>query len=513
MLAHLPSSDETLVDSPHFIRTRPLDITFNQRKQHYQSLPKQQSQSHRQLYTRADGPLQKHQLYPSGDMNYREKLPTPPHRVVPPHVANILEVTAIPVPRQRRVRNSTQRRQQQKQQKQQHQQFQIQEQQKWSSASNAGQPLDSYVQQRSDSLRKRRGSYLSEGSHTSRDFLDLLLSSPDDLNDEASLAGGGCSSTCGADTFSLDSVSCSSVPSLERDDDGPDSPDSQAETPLSLDRKVYSPKSAIQISESQACSDDHPLLFGGEDSVDDLVPEVQSTMSDALPKRHPKQRSTFKSNLTASLRAIKLAAQSVSQFTAPSLRNDDFLTRSFSSFSMSSTDDKRPEPMYQPPSPALRRYLNPINLHAFSEFPRDHSFNLTEMRQAMPVQMKTYRRSTSQSGKLSTNFPSERLNQPNSFETTGENSHCESATAAAPFPPPPEMMPRQCRENGEFLRIIVLEMNMRRHGKLRLDSPGRARYMLPPKKSSLGYVPTVQYTSQSMSKKQTPDRWVALTLQ
>ncbi|KAI5301860.1 hypothetical protein KEM56_001277 [Ascosphaera pollenicola] len=422
-------------------------------------------------------------------MNHHEKLFAPPHRVLPPHVANILEVTAIPVPRQCRARNSTQKRQQRPQQ------------QKWTPASSAGL----YVHQ-ADSSRQRRGSHWSEGSQTSRGYLDLLLSSPDDLDDEASLAGGDCGSGCGADTFSLGSVSCGSVPSLERDDDdGLDSPESHTETPPSLDRKVYSPRSTIQVSESQACSDDHPLLFSAEDPLDDFVPEVQSTMSSAPPKRYPTLRSTFKSNLTASLRAIKLAAQSVSQFTAPSLRHDDFLIRSFSSFSMSSTDDRRPEPMHQPPSPALRRYLNPINLHAFSEFHRDHAFNIMDMKQVMPVQMKTYRRSTSQGGKPCPNFPSERLNQPNSFETTAESSQSDAA------PPSPDMMPRQCRENGEFLRIIVLEMNMRRRGKLRLDSPGKARYMLPPKKTSLGFVPRLQYTSQSVSKKQTPERWVAFT--
>ena len=43
---------------------------------------------------------------------------------------------------------------------------------------------------------------------------------------------------------------------------------------------------------------------------------------------------------------------------------------------------------------------------------------------------------------------------------------------------------REPRENSDFLRVVVLEMNMRRRGKLREDIPTRARVWLPPRKSS-----------------------------
>ena len=38
---------------------------------------------------------------------------------------------------------------------------------------------------------------------------------------------------------------------------------------------------------------------------------------------------------------------------------------------------------------------------------------------------------------------------------------------------------REPRENSNFLRVIVLEMNMRKVGKLSDASPGRARLWLP----------------------------------
>ncbi|KXL41541.1 hypothetical protein M433DRAFT_136856 [Acidomyces richmondensis BFW] len=41
--------------------------------------------------------------------------------------------------------------------------------------------------------------------------------------------------------------------------------------------------------------------------------------------------------------------------------------------------------------------------------------------------------------------------------------------------------PRELRENGDFLRVVVLEMNMRRGGKLDREG-GRARMWLPPRK-------------------------------
>lgn len=43
---------------------------------------------------------------------------------------------------------------------------------------------------------------------------------------------------------------------------------------------------------------------------------------------------------------------------------------------------------------------------------------------------------------------------------------------------------REPRENSDFLRVIVLEMNMRRTGKLDAKAGGRARVWLPPRRHS-----------------------------
>ena len=46
--------------------------------------------------------------------------------------------------------------------------------------------------------------------------------------------------------------------------------------------------------------------------------------------------------------------------------------------------------------------------------------------------------------------------------------------------------PREPRENSDFLRIVVLEMNMRRSGKLDGDLMGKARVWLPPRRERAG---------------------------
>jgi hypothetical protein len=40
------------------------------------------------------------------------------------------------------------------------------------------------------------------------------------------------------------------------------------------------------------------------------------------------------------------------------------------------------------------------------------------------------------------------------------------------------------RENSDFIRIAVMEMMMRKNGKLDDKMPGRARWALPPRKPS-----------------------------
>jgi hypothetical protein len=68
----------------------------------------------------------------------------------------------------------------------------------------------------------------------------------------------------------------------------------------------------------------------------------------------------------------------------------------------------------------------------------------------------------------------------------------------------PAIRQREPRENSDFLRVIVLEMSMRRVGKLDSKGPGRARVWLPPRKNA-------DVSDESARKKGVPSRWVALS--
>lgn len=61
---------------------------------------------------------------------------------------------------------------------------------------------------------------------------------------------------------------------------------------------------------------------------------------------------------------------------------------------------------------------------------------------------------------------------------------------------------REPRENSDFLRVIVLEMNMRKGGKLSDVAPGRARLWLPARQAT---------TQNEDVSNDTPRRWVSLS--
>ena len=62
---------------------------------------------------------------------------------------------------------------------------------------------------------------------------------------------------------------------------------------------------------------------------------------------------------------------------------------------------------------------------------------------------------------------------------------------------------RDYRENSDFIRIAVLEMLMRKNGKLDDQKPGRAKWALLPRKP-----PTKPY---ELAENGVPTRWIALT--
>ncbi|KAL5002144.1 hypothetical protein BDV10DRAFT_158427 [Aspergillus recurvatus] len=395
-------------------------------------------------------------------------------RPLPTAVASILEATAIPVPRRSRA---------------------VQESRKL--------PRGNHVQDFSKLLMDGLDDQSLYG--TGNSTLDILLSPPEETDKSF------VSSDCDSETFSYSapSISAESVPSLDTDVDTPSSlsmpftPSSQR-SPSEKIRRRSPPK-------CENCASNHPLLDTDSDSEDEhTITSHQSSPLDSTPSKtlvNPRsfvRLGSFKSNLTASLRAIKSAAQSVSNFASPSLQPDDFLTRSLFTITPEMTDDRRPPPMNEPPPPALRRYLNPImvspaEMYSFQDQPHE-SFDSRNC--PISVQMQTYHRSGSRGSR----------NGGFQFSSSKKRSR-----QLSPFDPemPPMSRQREPRENSDFLRMVVLEMNMRRRGKLRDDIPTRAKVWLPPRKGSQArFVPYgYDYEEEDELESEIPARWIGISIE
>jgi hypothetical protein len=307
--------------------------------------------------------------------------------------------------------------------------------------------------------------------------LDVLLSPPDELEDD-DLIG----SDAGRESSYMSSrtISTESVPSL---DDGSIDEDSfsygSLTTPSSRGKKS-APTRRLQVLSSPfgEITSDHPLsgpetdtdeldsiIFGTPTSAD--VPEI-STENSVLPRKF-----TFKSNLTASLKALRYAARSITNITAPLTIPDDFLTISIMSIDpqVPFTDERMPPRLEDIPTPALRRYLNPttnapIGAHIPSSPAQTTSINCTAS-----IQMRTYRVSKSPTA-----------NSPNIISRRTKT--CTPEEVFAEVAVGPLARQRDMRENSDFIRIAVMEMMMRKNGKLDDKVPGRARWALPPRKPS-----------------------------
>lgn len=390
-------------------------------------------------------------------------------RPLPSSVVSILEATSIPVPRRKRTVHGARK-------------------------------LPSGKIHSEDFSRLMTGEIeedrLLGGSRNS--VLDLLLSPPEENDNKSSM---GSDYDMDALSISGRSVSTDSTPSLDHDLDSPSSlPSSPSSQRNPFERRFR------RVSLSEDCAFNHPLLDteSSEPSMDYM--DSKTTPSQTSSLSFPRFGSSFKSNLTASLRAIKSAAQTVSAFRTSSAQPDDFLTRSPFTISPELTDDRRPPPLDKPPSPALRRYLNPIivspaEMHIYHEDP--HGAKDASRNCPVSIQMQTYRRSAS------------RDDRRRAFHLAGAGSrdhrkHC-------PFDPEISPMSRQRepRENADFLRVIVLEMNMRRSGKLRDDIPPRARVYLPPRKSSQSRLvcPDYFYDDEEDYEEEIgiPSRWIGVT--
>jgi len=183
---------------------------------------------------------------------------------------------------------------------------------------------------------------------------------------------------------------------------------------------------------------------------------------------------------------------------------DDILTRSIFDFQPALTDDRRPPPSDEPPSAALRRYLNP-HISAPPDSPTQLHFWVdkqeTLKKPEMNPRLKIKKKYQPQRGgdlppvvPLATCIPSTIrtahassppiwLVEPDGRTPSNGKRAAGGGEALVEIPHHRRgglARPREPRENRDFLRIFVCELNMRRGGKLSDDAVGHARLWLPP---------------------------------
>ena len=292
---------------------------------------------------------------------------------------------------------------------------------------------------------------------------DTLLSPPDDWNIE--LWSGDSGKGDGV-MSSLRTFSSESIPSLDEDNGSPESLSSPGTPGRSRKRRI------MLSSRGEDCVSDHPLLFDSQehyaDFADTTAAEQRILPAAGLPDPGPR---SFKSNLTASIRLLKSAARSFAELTAPA-RREDFLCRSLVFDTPHFADEVRPPITTDFPDSALRRYLNPNHApppdtHVYHDLGMDPS---KQDRCTASIQLQTYQR---------TSEPSDRASSPPIFVS----GRLEDATVVLEIIPVARQ--REMRENGDFLRQVVMEMNMRRNGKFSEAAPWRARAWLPARQATI----------------------------
>ncbi|EMC98074.1 hypothetical protein BAUCODRAFT_412362 [Baudoinia panamericana UAMH 10762] len=271
------------------------------------------------------------------------------------------------------------------------------------------------------------------------------------------------------------SASSDSVPSLDADDrsvlsmGSPSTPGSLRSRKSNSNLKRDRARSVALVVEDTTL--DHPLVPPQPiDSDDDIILITPSSRPKAT-----RPKATFTSNLTTSLRALKnatigsITSFSISTSISPAQRpsaqrfTDDVLWAHPFLFPQLSSEI-RPT-VEGTPTEAQRRYLNPLPL-SFEEQEAPfqqalHAPYLAERIDDAPtIPMQTYTRARRRASEKRSSSP----------DPSTEAGRALLALAG--------VRQREPRENSDFLRVVVLEMNMRREGKL--DS-GKARIWLPPR--------------------------------
>lgn len=382
--------------------------------------------------------------------------------------------------------------------------------------------VDEVMSDQHDSEKDASSSSLCRGP------LDLLLSPPEDLADDDLSATESNVGSLLARTISADSV-----PSLGGESFATDF-GSSIDTPGRVStsaRRRHSPmrKSLEPVRSPPDATEEHPLA--GVDGIDleELLelpsPAKEETTPYSYPSLQPFKplRFAFKSNLTASLRALRSAAKSFSSINFPTIPTDDLLTRSILTIdpNVPYMDERRPPVTEEMPSAELRRYLNPTTSSHLDPRPKAR----TNGPFSASIQMQTYKVQRSPSAPpcsprttppyVPGNAPpsaspsnnggdsNHQQQQQQQHQPTQQHPQQHPAKAGHQAAHVPGMRQREMRENPDFIRIAVMEMAMRRRGKLDDQKTGRARWALPPRRPSA--------KPYEVGSNGVPSRWIPVT--
>lgn len=318
----------------------------------------------------------------------------------------------------------------------------------------------------------RRGEEKHPLSASSFQAWNILLSPPSELDVETSSIDSD--SALDADQL-VRSPSIESVPSLDTDYGSspsastPSTPATLSPSPRGTQRK----QKGISLSKTENCLVNHPLQpHSLTDSFEKDSPVINDLALASPSRTTVKPKPSLKSNLTASLTALRSAARSFSDLVS----REEYLARSMVMMAPPFIDERRPSPSRNTTDPALRQYSNqnnvsPTELHLHHECPH---FDEVRNRCTASIQLQTYERVPQ---------PSSKASAPPIFTSACSTSEVILGAAADPYS---TTIPRQreVRENSDFLRVIVLETNMRRKGSMKDAAPGRARMWLPARQVS-----------------------------
>lgn len=314
-----------------------------------------------------------------------------------------------------------------------------------------------------------------EGAHasvSSNTTLELLLSPPAvgrfDMMVGSERSGGlySRSRTTSSDSMPSLEFEVGSFSSCE----APSAPEVDSYRTSPSDRKLASPAEEI--------ADDHPLSANNSDTEDEDVPLTPSPTSPALSPR-PRRKFRFKSNLTASINALRSAARSFSNFAAASVPPENYISSGLLGPPFPS--EMRPNLVAGTPTPQLRRYLNPVQHNRLS--PQELHFHdahvdHTDLMAAVSITRQVFNGAIPPTAHII----------PMQTYTSLSHAGAEDPALRSFKTPARTQRHREPRENPEFLRICVLEMAMRRAGKLESlsstsagTSRGRKAFWLPPR--------------------------------